>query len=308
MATVDAIPTWRIQEFRAEVKHRLQEEGGRMRSLVTFKGGYSGIQAATINYLGTTAAQKITDRRGPTPSMNINHERRWVDPIGYEWGYLEDNNDKLFTGIAATGEYTMAGVKAMRRAEDLEVMNAFYRAAKTGETGGTSETYASTNSSDEFLVDVNTGGNNSGLNRAKLIALRKIFTKYYVNLDEEPINMIITEAEVEDLLGDTTLLSKDYMSQQALVTGKLPPILGFNFHVFSTQTLETTTDFTLVSSHTRTLPVWVKSGMHLGMWEDMETRVGPDPAYKFNNRVYLKAHYGATRGEPGRVLKCKVYH
>ena len=72
------------------------------------KGGYTGIQSAAVNYVGTTEAQPITDRKGPSPSMDINHERRWIDPIGREWGYLDDRFDKIFTGISATGEYTDA--------------------------------------------------------------------------------------------------------------------------------------------------------------------------------------------------------
>jgi hypothetical protein len=302
-----AIPTWRIQEFRAEVMHRLQEQGGRLRNTVSFKGGYSGIQAAAVNYLGTTEATPITDRKGPSPSMELNHERRWIDPIGREWGHLDDRFDRFFTGISATGEYTQAGIKAMQRAEDIEIFDSFYRTAKTGETGTTLETYASINTGSKFTVGVNVGGTNTGLNRAKLIQLRRIFEKEYVNLDTEELHMIITELEVEDLLSDPTLLSNDYMNEKALATGKLPSILGFNFHVFSTLTLQKTADLTL-STNTRTLPVWVKSGMHLGMWEEMNMKAGEDPAYKFNYRVYMSAHYGATRLEPGKVLQCQVYH
>jgi hypothetical protein len=307
MAVVDAIPAWRIQEFRAEVRHRLQDKGGRLRSAVTFRGSYTGIQAAAVNYLGTTEAQTITDRKGPTPSMDINHERRWIDPIGKEWGYLDDRFDKIFTGIAANGEYTEAGVNGMRRAEDIEIFNSFYRTAKTGETGSTLETYASINTASKYTIGVNVGGTNTGLNRAKLIAARKVFEKEYVNLDTEELHMVITENEVEDLLSDPTLLSNEYVNEKALATGKLPSILGFNFHVFSTLTLEKTADLAL-STNTRTLPCWVKSGMHLGMWEEMNIEAGRDPAYKFNWRTYISAHYGATRLEPGRVLQIQVYH
>jgi hypothetical protein len=308
MATLDAIPAWRIQEFRAEVRHRLQVMGGRLRDTVTFKGGYQGINSAVVNYLGETKARRIQDRKGLTPLMEVNHERRWVDPVGFEWGHLDDRFDRLFTGISATGEYTEAGVKAMRREEDLEILNAFYRTSKTGETGTTLETYASINTSSRFLVDQNEGGSNTGLNRAKLNALRAVFTKYNVDLDSNQIHMVITEQEVEDLMSDATLLSSDYMSRKALVDGVLPPILGFNFHVFSSEYLEANVPDFAVTSQVRTLPVWIKSGMHLAMWEEMNIDAGKDPAHKFNWIVYMSSHYGATRLEPGYVLQVKTYH
>jgi hypothetical protein len=308
MATLDAIPAWRISEFRAEVRHRLQVMGGRLRNTVNFRGGYSGIQSAVVNYLGETKAKRIVDRKGLTPLMEVNHERRWVDPVGFEWGHLDDRFDRLFTGISATGEYTEAGVKAMRREEDLEIMNGFFRTSKTGETGTTLETYASINTSSRFTVAESVGGANTGLNRAKLNALRAVFTLHHVDLENTQIHMIITEEEVEDLMSDTTLLSSDYMSRKALVDGQLPPILGFNFHVFSSAYLNANVPDFAVATNVRTLPVWVQDGMHLAMWEEMNIDAGKDPAHKFNWLVYMSSHYGATRLEPAKVLQVKTYH
>ena len=304
MTVQDAIPHWQISQFATNVQHRLQAMGGRLRSLVDFKGAYKGIQAAVVNYVGATEAIKITGRKGVSPDVGLQHERRWVDPVGYEWGTLVDTNDALFTGISPTGIYTEAGVKAMQRAEDMEILNAFWRTAKIGETGSEAEAWSDTG----YKVDENEGGASSGLNKAKLLALMELFIGYDIDVENEQINMIITEEERTDLMSDSTLQSRDFMNNQMLVTGKLLPVLGFNFHVFSKRTLEKTNDMKLVGSHSRALPVWVKRGMHLGSWQDQQVEVGKDPNYKFMPRVYMKQFYGATRLEPGHVLKCVVYH
>ena len=78
-----------------------------------------------------------------------------------------------------------------------------------------------------------------------------------------------------------------------LVDGRIRPFMGINFiH----------TELVPKSSTTRTCPIWVRSGMHLGIWQDVMSDILRDPG-KWNNWVVqTKLTMGATRIELGRVV------
>lgn len=296
------IETWRIQQFRQMIQHNLQEQGGKLRPFVTVGSGYTGKQVSPIDHLGVATATKVVDRLGDNPMNSLPHSRRWVVPVSYEWGIAVDNLDKLTTGISPEGEYSKAGTAAIRRGEDAEILSAFFASAKVGETGGDSEAWADSG----YVVDENTGGSNSGLNHQKLKALRKIFTKKHVDLDAESPVIAITEEEELSLFGENATTSIDYVDGRPVSTGKLPPLYGFRFVTFSSDTLDAIAGFK--SGNVRTLPVWVPSGMHLGIWKDAESDIWNLSGKKNVPYVYACQTLGATRTEKGRVLKCKVYN
>lgn len=304
----DAIPTWQIQQFDANVMHRLQVQGGRLRSTVSFKGDYAGKQAATVNYLGETEPTESIDRFGDTPNMELNHERRWVKPRKFHWGKLVDSDDELFTNIGPQGMYTEAAAKGFGRVEDRVILGAFYADAFTGETGGTTESWSDDTSGDgQNVVATSTGGNNTGLNVAKLANAIKLLGNFNVDVDNEDVHMAITWQEWEDLLNISALTSKDYVEGRALQTAKLPTLFNIQFHIFSEQTFEKVSSLA-VATNVRTCPMWVKSGMHLASWKERSTNIAPRPDKQFKPQIYMDQFYNATRLEPGKVLKIKTYH
>lgn len=297
------IENWRIVQFRQMIQHNLQERGGKLRPFVSSAGSYTGKAVSPVDYLGPATASKVSTRFGDNPMNTLAHSRRWVVPTTYEWGAPVDNIDKLLTGIAPEGEYIKAGVEAIRRSEDSEILERFYAAAKVGEEGADSESWSDTG----LLVDENTGGSNTGLNHAKLKAARKIFTKKHVDLDSEGPVLVITEEEELSLFGEgASTTSIDYVDGRPISTGKLPPLYGFRFVRFSSETIDAIPG--LKTGSVRTLPCWVPSGMHLGVWQDQMSDVWNLTGKKNIPYVYAAATIGATRLEKGRVLKLKVYN
>lgn len=297
----DPIETWRILQFKDSVQHLLQEQGGKLRSAVTYDGSYTGKGARPVVQMGETAAIKVTERYGDSPNIDVPTDARWLFPVDYEWGKLVDSRDKLRLGMQPDGEYTKAGVNAMRRAEDVEILAALLGSAKTGEQGGTTTAFLSTNA-----VGVAVGGANTGLNHAKLRAVRKLLQKNKVDLDAEQLFMAITEEDVASLFGESATTSLDFVEGRPVSTGKLPQLYGFNFIPFSSDTLNALGYYD--GSHTYTLPAWVKSGAHLGTWQDMTVTVAPDPTKKFIPRIYMQQTLGATRLEEKKVVKVSVYY
>lgn len=296
------IEQWRIQQFRQMIHHNLQERGGKLRPFVSVGNGYTGKQVSPIDFLGAAKASKVTERFGDNPMNSLAHSRRWVDPTSYEWGVPVDNFDKLQTGISPEGDYTKAGVQAIQRGEDAEILGAFFASAKIGETGADNEAWTDSG----YVVDENTGGNNTGLNHQKLKALRKIFTRKHVDLDAEAPVIVITEEEEFSLFGENATTSIDYVEGRPVSTGKLPPLYGFRFVAFSSETIDALPGFK--SGSVRTLPVWVPSGIHLGIWKDQESDIWPLSGKKNIPYVYACQTLGATRTEKGRILKVKTYN
>jgi len=294
------IEQWRIVQFRQMLAHNLQEQGGKLRPFVSSNTGYTGKSVSPVNYLGATKARKVTERFRENPMMTMTHTRRWVNPVTYDWGTPVDEIDKLSTGISPEGEYMRAGLEALRRAEDEEVLAAFFGTAKTGESGETTETWSDTG----LLVNKDVGGANSGLNHEKLKKLRSIFTKLHVDLDAESPVILITEEEELSLFGENATTSLDFVEGRPVSTGRLPPLYGFRFVRFSSATIDAVPGFK--SGSVRSLPVWVPSGMHLGVWRDVGGNVWPLSERMQIPYVGAWMQCGATRLEKGRVLKVQV--
>jgi hypothetical protein len=299
---VTTIDAWRIVQFSQMIQHGLQETGGKLRPAMAGKTGLTGKGYAPADFLGESEAQERVERYGDTPNIDVPHSRRWVKPRHYHWGKLEDDIDRLLTGISAGGFYQEAGMKALRRAEDRVLLGAFWATAATGEQAEETEAWSDTG----YIVDKSVGGSNTGLNHAKLRAARELFTKYNVDLDAEQLWMVITEREVTALFGETTTISIDFIEGKPVSTGRLPPLYGFNFIPFSSQTLEKIPAMK-VASNTQSLPVWVKSGMYCGVWDDIAGTIFPRPDKNNIPQIYCKGSFGGTRLQLGKVLKVNVH-
>lgn len=301
----DPIETWRIEQFKNNVQHLLQERGGKLRSTVTFAGDYVGKGAAPVNQMGETKARRVTERYGDTPNMEVPMARRWIYPADWDWGKLIDDLDRLRLGIQPDGEYEKAGVMAMARAEDEEVLGSFFATSKAGENGGTNKTFPAGNEVAVNLTDPGVTPANTGLNHAKLLKARELLAAGKVDLEAEELFMAITEKEVTDLFGYNTTISVEFVEGKPVSTGRLPALYGFNFVPFSSSYLA---ELGLLGSGIASLPCWTKSGMHLGAWKENTIRVAESPGKRFNMQIYMRQTLGATRLEEGKVVRVLSYH
>jgi hypothetical protein len=120
--------------------------------------------------------------------------------------------------------YVQNGVNAMRRAQDDEILQAFFAASATGENGTTSTAFPAGQ-----IVGVNVGGANSNLNVAKLRAAKRLLMAAGVDLEFEKLFVAITAADHDGLLNEIQVTSLDYNNKPTLVEGKVTSFMGFNF-------------------------------------------------------------------------------
>ena len=282
----------RSQAYTDSVQLLLQQRGSRFRSTV-MEGHYRGKAAKAVEQIGAVSAQKRTTRHGDTPLIETPHAARWVYPTHYEWADLIDDQDKLEMIVELTSPYSINGAAAMSRAIDDEIVPAFFGASRTGENGSDTTPF---DTNQTVAVDEGATGA-TGLNVAKLRAAKKILMANEVDIDSDPLFVALTAEQHDDMLNEIQAVSLDYNTKPVLVDGRITSFMGFNF--VHSERLETD------GSGYRRCPAWSKSGMHLGVWNDIEGRVTERDDKSFATQVYVRGTFGATRAEEGKVVEIK---
>ncbi len=293
------IPTWYVQQYNQNIQQLVQQKVTRFRS-ACMTGSHVGALASPIDQVGLVEMQDVVGRFAPMGRVDALTDRRWLAPLDADLPQLIDTFDKLKILTDPNGIYVTNAVAAANRKFDDRIGNAFFASAQTGVTGGTSTVFDATNQ----VVGVNVGGTASGLNVAKLERGRRILLSNEVALEDEPIFVGITAIDHESLLNEIQVISLDFNREVAYdANGIIKSWRGFNF-IHSERSWITTTATDDQSGTSRQLPMWVKSGMYLGVWNEIETAV--DIRADIQGRpwqAYTKMSANSTRLEEKRVVK-----
>lgn len=288
----DTITVASVQQYRANVELLLQQKESRLRNAVTV-GSYVGKAASVVEQFGEATAVQRTSRHSDTPLLSLSQDKRWVFPSDYEWASLIDNQDRLRAIIELTSPYATAGAAAMNRVMDDVILAAIFGTNYTGENGTTSETFGTVGSG-TYDVGVNTGGTASSLNVAKLqSAIRILMTANKGEL-MEPVYGAISSYEHDALLKEVQVHNKDYGGTAVLVDGKVKRFMGIDFII---------TERLTITSGNRLIPIWLKSGMHLGMWDGVTAKISERNDKGHATQVYLAMTLGATRTQLGKQVR-----
>lgn len=289
----DAISTHYVQQYGSTIALLLQQKGSKLRQHV-MTGSYKGKAASVVEQFAAVTAQRRNTRLEPVTFNGGDTDRRWVYPNDYDWYDAIDNLDKLRMIIDPQSAYVQQGMYAMGRAMDDEIISAFFGTAKTGENGGTSKAWASYTSTQQVAVTV--GGAGSGLNVAKLREAKRILMENEVDLESDPIIAVITAEQHDDLLNEVQVVSTDFNNRPVLVDGKIQQFLGIQFVHCERLGVD--------GSSYRRVPIYAKSGMHLGIWEDIKGDVTPRPDLRGKPiQVGCMGTFGATRLEEKKIVE-----
>jgi glycine/serine hydroxymethyltransferase len=152
-------------------------------------------------------------------------------------------------------------------------------------------------------VDVAVGGANSRLNVEKLLSVKELMRAKHVDFEREQIYCILTAKDESALMREAEITSREFNGDAPVMQdGRLVRFLGINF--IYCELAETV----LAGTNEVTIPVWVKSGMHLGMWNEITSDISqrkdiqglPWQAY-----IYMTA--GATRIDEDKVYAIESY-
>lgn len=285
------IPTFYAQQFATNIQLLLQQKGSRLRNAVR-TGPHYGQQASPVDQVGTLEMQPVTSRFAPMQRLDAPTDRRWVFPSDFDLPQLIDQFDKLRLLIDPTSSFVETAVNAAGRQFDRLVLSAAIGTNYTGVAGGTSTVLPSAQK-----VAVNFGATgNTGMTVAKMRQAKKILMAAEVDLETDELYMPVTARQHDDLLAEAQVVSTDFNDKPVLVEGRVIRFLGVNL-------IHTELPTTDASSY-RLIPMWAKSGMYLGLWNDMQTSISKRHDLQGEPwQAYIFMTAGATRLEEKKIVQ-----
>jgi len=285
---------WTTQ-FSTNLELKLQQMGSKLRGKVR-EGTHVGKQASPVNQIGAIQLKAPAGRFAPKNRTDADFTRRWVFPQDGEIDQLIDSFDELRTIVDPKSQYLESASVAVGRGWDDAIIAAAFGTAYTGTdaAGLSAETWASFSSAYEVASTFGSSAA-SGLTVAKLIEAKRIFRHNHVDIDSDPLTLVIGSKQESDLLNQAQVVSTEFNDKPVLVDGRVTRFLGFDIVV--SERLAT-------ASNLRDVIAFAKSGLYLGMWQDMTNRVSiRNDLSGEPYDLYTKTSYGATRTQPGKVLK-----
>lgn len=271
------------QQFADTFRLVAQQMPSRLESAVMLEPNIRGI-SKTVNRLGRRTAARRTARHADTPLNDQPHSTRFIDLFDWEDGDLIDDQDKLRMLVDPTSDYLKGMIAALNRAKDQVIIDAAVGAARTA-----AATTVALPAGQRILV----GG--TGLTKAKIFQAKRFFRRAEADEESgEELYFVYSAAAMADVLADTQLTSADFQAVQMIQQGSLKGTwMGFRW---------IPSELLPIASTTRTNIAFAKSGLALGMGEDIVTKVGEDPSKSFATRVYAKMTIGAVRVEEEKVV------
>ena len=264
-----------------------QQKKSRLESCVRLESGIVGA-SKTVDAVGSSSAVKRTTRNGDSPLIKTPFYRRWIDLSDYEWGDLIDDQDKLKMMVDPTSQVVAVGVAALNRSKDDVIITALGGSARALDDGSSSIALPS-------AQKIAVGG--TGLTIAKLISAKELLTAAEAYNEDDPEDQLfiaVAARQISDLLNDDQLTSADYNTVKALVQGTVDTFMGFKFRRLQRLLKPATTRFCYA---------WCKSGMVLGMGQDVTRTLAPRPDKSFTPYAYAKMSLGAVRTEEEKVVE-----
>ena len=309
-----------VQQYSTNIMMLLQQQGSRLRNAVQ-NYSFVGKAASMAEQFGQVSPVRNQSRHSDTPLISTPQDKRWIYPNDYDWADLIDQQDKLRMLIDPAGPYTKAGVMAMGRAIDDEIISGFLNANNTGENGtvSTSTLYAYNSNSQSVAATVG-AASATGLNIAKLRKAKQILLQADVDIDNDQLFVVISAKQHDDLLNEAQAVSLDYNTRPVLVDGKITSFMGFNFihseripgaanynTAINPSISSADSDGSYVAGTRWMVPCFAKSGMALGLWNDIQTSVDRRPDKRNSWQVYVTGTFGAARLEEKRcvLINCK---
>jgi hypothetical protein len=284
-----------VQSFSTNLEMKLQQTGSKLRGRVEEATHTGAKMASPTQEMGPISLRAPAGRFAPKQRSDADFVRRWVFPVDGEIDQLIDTFDLLKTIIDPKSKYSTNAAAAVGRAWDDEIIAAATRTSYIGQEANalTTEAFDTTG---QRIADTFGSTAASGLTVAKLIEAKRRLRKAHVDIDSEPLTLVIGSQQESDLLNQVQVVSTEFNDKPVLVNGKVTQFLGFDI-VYSER-------LTIYTTNTRGALAFAKSGLYLGMWQDMQNSVSKRTDLSGEPwDLYTSVSYGATRLQAGKVLQ-----
>lgn len=295
MSATTQIPEFFPTEFSTNWNHLVQQKLSKLReylSIDTIRG-----KEKKYNQIAPVEMTQITSRAAATSVTDTAMAHRWIRPLQYEKADLLDEWDSELLGEIALPQSELIMNHAMAYARSIDKI-ALAAAVGNASTGATGSTNTALPAGQKVAVDyVETGSAaNSGLTIAKLRRAKFILDDNQVDEDDQRI-IVVSAAQLQDLLRTNETTSADFNTVRALVSGQLDTFMGFKFRVVDKS-------FFAYNSETgvRNVVVYAKSGLKLAdSGRKVHVDIRPDRSHALQLRTV--ASLGAVRMEEKKVVE-----
>lgn len=287
-------PTLFAQDFKASLELGLQQAGSVLRPYV-MSSTTSGVkQAVAVEREEAIEASLVTGQLQTKVPVNATVSRRWVAPVSYDVTQIIDHFDQLKMLNDPSSAKVQNALNAIGREMDDEIIRSMWGSALTGETGGSTQAFDTTN----FQIAVNyEAASNTGLTVAKLRGAKRKLLAAQVDLDRDPLICVVNAKMIDDLMKEAQIIGREYNDQMVLKNGKLESYMGFQF--VHCERLDTSTYYRC--------PAFVKSAIHLKTWEDVTTSVTQRTDLRGDPwQAYAMASFGAVRTHESKIVQILV--
>lgn len=265
-----------------------QQTASKLEACVTVKGGLRGVTVTAANQLGKFSTKDREDRYEETHVVDVARDRRWFEPTMKSGAVLFDRFDEIKMEANPSDQVVQAIMAAYHRDIDAVIMGAYFAANKTGRKA---------EKSTAFGADMTVSGETDIIHA--LNAATALLQGKDVDLEQEEVFCIVPPA-VENMLKEAGVyISGDYQDGHVLAGKKLAPYAGINFVRYNGLAKYGT-------SGKYKLPVFCKSGVALGKWEDIVVKVSERPDLSHSRQFYAEYAIGATRLEEAKCAAIEI--
>jgi hypothetical protein len=278
-------------QYTTRLELKLQQTTSKLRDKVE-SGTHVGKLASPIQTMNPIRAQQPAGRFAPLNRTDTDFTRRWVAPTDRDINQLLDSFDELRTMDDPKSKYVENAAAAFARAWDDAIITSVTADAQIGTdvAGLSSETFDT--ATYQITAAFGAGGA-VGMTVAKMIELKRLMRKYHAfELGEQP-TIVMGSQQESDLLNQVQVVSTEFNDKPVLVDGVVTRFLGFD--ILYSERLAW-------ASNVRTCFAFVKSGLYLGVWRDLQNKISQrDDLSSQPWQLYTNATFGATRQQPGKV-------
>lgn len=287
-----------VVQYKTLLNLRLQQKTSMLRSRVGNEAITGAKMASPLNLVGAMQMRTPEGRFAPKQNIPADYQRRWVMPIDKEGDQLIDNFDQLKTPIDPQSRLVERAAAAVARSFDDEIIDSATRAATIGVDLGSLSTEAFDTALYQIAVNYNAGAS-VGLTVSKLNEAYRILEHNH-NTEEmrsSGVTLVIGSKQHADLRDQALVTSSDFnRNGGVLVDGIVTRFMGMDIVVSER--------LPIVSANVRGCLAFVKSGITLGVWQDIKTQVFQRPDLSSNPwDISTVVSFGATRTENGKVIQ-----
>ncbi|MDD3885880.1 MAG: phage capsid protein [Victivallaceae bacterium] len=241
--------------FESNLRHSLQQSQSILLPTVTY-GTVEG-KRKRFNFIGHAEMIESKGKNADTQWQDIEFYNRWIGWRKFLFPYIIDRFEDVKKSITdPSGDIVRAALKAVNRRKDRVIIEAVKATAYTGENGETPVEFDAAN----HEIDVQFGhpagsAANQPLNLAKIKELAALMEDNDVPQDDEKF-IVCTQRDINALVDDDHLTSRDFTDARALQDGKIDNFYGFKFVLYNKLPK---------ANNVRNCFAWAKSCMQLGV-------------------------------------------